>query len=192
MKKKIAAMLSAESDEWGTPRRTFEHIDRSFGFNLDAAATKANALCSIYITKEENALRRTWAGTTFWLNFPYSMAAAFTKHARLEAMKPGTSGVLLSPVRPDTEWWRDNVLQLDGGAGALRTSRFMVETGALWLGFERLIVGVRWLKGRLTFRPPAGSPPPDPAPFPSAVIVLSHPGKRPRLEGTEWTKGWPV
>lgn len=190
-RRNIDAMLSAESDEHGTPRRLFESLHHTFGFNLDAAASKRNALLPIFITEGENSLRRTWSGTRFWLNFPYSQAAAFTKKSREEAQKPGTLGVLLSPVRPDTDWWRKYVLQLDGGAGHLRDSHFTPENWTFWFRFDRLIVGVRHVKGRLTFRPPPGKPPQAPAPFPSATIIMANPHIGPPVLN-EWTHGWPL
>lgn len=189
---KIAPMLSSESDEWGSPRPLFESVDRSLGLTLDAAARADQHMLPRFITKKENALRRSWAGERHWLNFPYSKAKEFTSHARAQAMEPESCGAWLAPVRPDTEWWRRFVLSMDGAAGRLLFSRFVLETGALWLQFERLTTGVRWLKGRLTFElPPGSEAAQDPAPFPSAIIIQAHPHVRPLIEGTEWTLGWP-
>lgn len=190
--RKIDAMLSTGNDRWGTQRRLFRSLAESFGLSLDVCAEPWSTCCAKFFSREENALRKSWAGNRYWMNFPYSEAEAFTSYARAQSMKPRTLGVWLSPVRPDTKWWRNNVLSLDGKAGRLLHSTFEPSTGALWLGYEKLITGVRWLGGRQTFRPPPGEPPADPAPFPSAVIVQAHPREKPLLFGTEWTKGWPA
>lgn len=190
--RKLQPMLSSENDEWGTPRPFFDSINRALGLELDVAARSDQRMTLLFWSKRDQATRRPWGGRRYWMNPPYSKVAEFTRHARAETMKPDTLGAWLVPARPDTNWWRDHVLQLDGKAGELVTSRFVPETGALWLGYQKLIIGVRWVKGRITFRlPPGSKAKSDPAPFPSAVVIAAHLDARPLIFGSEWTKGWP-
>lgn len=65
------------NDEWRTP----EWVWKPYGpFDLDAAATKENALAPNYITKEANALEIEWKAfmprpCKIWCNPPYSKEA---------------------------------------------------------------------------------------------------------------------
>lgn len=47
-------------DEQRTPPKLFRKLDEMFHFDIDVAATKENALCSLYYTKETNALQQPW------------------------------------------------------------------------------------------------------------------------------------
>lgn len=61
-------------DEWRSPRFVFDFMDRRFDFCVDLAASHSNALCPVYITKDENSLAQDWsrfAGPGF-CNPPYS------------------------------------------------------------------------------------------------------------------------
>ena len=51
-----AALFSSVKEDWGTPQWLFDACDRVFKFTLDAAASRENALCTEYFTKEDNSL----------------------------------------------------------------------------------------------------------------------------------------
>ena len=55
-------MMTSNSDEWTTPSALFRALDRRFGFELDPAATKENALCPMYFTKEDSGLLKSRTG----------------------------------------------------------------------------------------------------------------------------------
>lgn len=68
-------------DEWRTPRWLFERAQRVFGlFHLDAAASKQNALCPRYYTREDDGLSQEWIDGT-WCNPPYSNINPWVDHA---------------------------------------------------------------------------------------------------------------
>ncbi|CAL9963883.1 DNA methyltransferase [Vibrio phage K24] len=43
-------------DLWQTPKFVFDYYDKRFGFNLDMAASRENALCDEYCTESDDAL----------------------------------------------------------------------------------------------------------------------------------------
>ncbi len=87
----------SERDEWRTPRFVFDYMARRFAFDVDLAATANNALCPVYITKQENALGQDWVecGACGWLNPPYSRIDPFLIKAREQAGRGFTTVVLM-------------------------------------------------------------------------------------------------
>jgi phage N-6-adenine-methyltransferase len=143
-------VFSRKSDEWETPDALFELLSAEFHFTLDAAATRANRKCSLYLGPDHehpalrDALTVAWTGAgsgAVWLNPPYSRVAEFVAKAAAE-QQHGVTSVLLLPARTDTRWFHAHLYQKPG-------------------------VEVRFLKGRLRFKGGANS-----APFPSMVVVL--------------------
>lgn len=146
-----ALMFSKASDEWSTPIDLFRALDEEFAFDLDCAATAANAKCDQWLGPggmAEDALTFGWgADVTCFLNPPYSKCREFMTKAAHEAGL-GSIVVCLVPSRTDTRWWHECVWDRE---------RHQPRPG----------VEVRFLKGRLRFGgAPAG------APFPSVVIVF--------------------
>ena len=63
-------MYTSNSEEWGTPQELFNRLNKEFNFTLDICASKENAKCPKYYTKEEDALKQEWGGV-IWMNPPY-------------------------------------------------------------------------------------------------------------------------
>jgi len=103
-------------DEARTPMNIFIPLDAEFHFDLDAAATPANALCPGYYTKEDDALSDMcpWYEDhgedgcikSIWCNPPYSNCniLKFVHKAYLESGK-GATVVLLIPSDPSTQYF---------------------------------------------------------------------------------------
>lgn len=154
-----ALMFSKASDEWSTPQDLFDALDAEFSFTLDAAASAENAKCPLWFgpthhgPEYRDALTIDWwighrpDTEAVWLNPPYSKCREFIAKAASEARK-GVTVVCLVPSRTDTRWWHEHVWDRECHQ-------------------PRLLVQVRFLKGRLTF---GGAP--NGAPFPSVVIVF--------------------
>ena len=53
-------MYTSNSEEWGTPQELFNRLNKEFNFTLDICASKENAKCPKYYTKEEDALKKEW------------------------------------------------------------------------------------------------------------------------------------
>jgi phage N-6-adenine-methyltransferase len=56
--------------ECSTDQGVFDQLDAEFHFNLDPCATKENAKCKKFYTKEDNGLEKNWEGRVF-MNPPY-------------------------------------------------------------------------------------------------------------------------
>jgi phage N-6-adenine-methyltransferase len=98
------------SDEWEAPRPLFDFLDRFYNFDVDVCATRTNAKCEVYFTKNQDGLKQTWRrGKVHWMNAPYSQAAAWAKKAD-QAGKAGAIVVGLFANRSATAWYRDHVV----------------------------------------------------------------------------------
>ena len=95
-----------ETDERTTPIEFFNKLDSVFHFELDAAATHANALCEKYYTIETDGLSSPWAKSTF-CNPPYSKGSLklWIQKAYDEKLIKHDS-VLLLPGDISTKWFQ--------------------------------------------------------------------------------------
>lgn len=133
-------------DRWETPPELFAALDREFRFVLDAAASKENALCRTYITKEGDSLATDWGsivrdrtpGGAIWLNPPYGRGIGCWVRQAFETAEDGATVVCLLPANTDTRWFHDYVLgkRLSPLGEKART-----------LGADE----IRWLSGRVQF-----------------------------------------
>jgi phage N-6-adenine-methyltransferase len=103
----MAVHYSSNRDDWATPWHIFNHYDRLFHFTLDVAASKSNAKCQRFFTKQVDGLKQKWTGTC-WLNPAFSDIEKWCKKA-YESAKAGATVVALLPVRTDTRWFHDHV-----------------------------------------------------------------------------------
>lgn len=58
-------MYTSSSEEWGTPQTLFNRLNKEFNSTLDICASKENAKCPKYYTKEEDALKQEWGGASY-------------------------------------------------------------------------------------------------------------------------------
>lgn len=64
-------MFSSATEEWATPQKLFDELDAEFHFTLDPCATKENAKCKKFYTKEDDGLSKSWERETVFVNPPY-------------------------------------------------------------------------------------------------------------------------
>ena len=120
-------MMTSNSDEWTTPSALFRALDRRFGFELDPAATRENALCPMFFTEADDGLSLPKCRTESEWGCPLICA--------------------LIPARTDTRWWHDYVrgsadlvwflkgrLKFGDGAGSAPFPSAL----AFWFGLGRL------------------------------------------------------
>ena len=158
-------MFSSKSDERETPKDLYDELNTKYNFVLDAAATKENALCPLFFTKEDDALVKDWSPLlsnscsspsywNIWLNPPYSQLGVWIEKAYNEAKK-GCIVVMLIPARTDTRAFHQYIYPYSG------------------IEYERPAEGVqaylRFLKGRLRFSGSKNS-----APFSSMLVTFSN------------------
>lgn len=104
-------MYTSNSEEWGTPKGLFDRLNKEFNFTLDICASKENAKCTKYYTKEEDALKQEWGGV-IWMNPPYGRRIGnWVKKAKETARQGKATVVCLLPARTDTAWWHDYVMK---------------------------------------------------------------------------------
>ncbi len=144
-------MPQAKTVEWETPQKLFDRLNNEFGFDLDAAASKQNAKCEKYFTKEQDALQFPWCSLgAIWCNPPYGREASkWAKKCFDESRRQSHPVVMLIPVRCDTRWWHKYIMQAHE---------------------------IRLIEGRLKFSNSKTG-----APFPSCVAVFRNPKEFPRI-----------
>jgi len=100
--------FSSNNQDWETPAWLFDKLDKVFNFTLDPCASKDNAKCETYFTKEDNALDLDWSGIAF-VNPPYERKRGvqdlWVKKCFVEAIS-GTSSLMLIPARTETKRWQ--------------------------------------------------------------------------------------
>lgn len=135
---------SSAKDLYETPAEFFARLDSEFHFTLDVCATKENAKCSLFFTREDDGLSRSWnTSGSVWMNPPYGRTIGEWIHkAANEARTFGRPVVCLIPARTDASWWHEIVL--------------------------REAKEIRFVRGRLDFAGPRLK-----APFPSAVVIFA-------------------
>lgn len=142
------ALFSSTDDrpdggEWGTPQEFFDKLDAEFHFDIDAAASKENAKCAKFFTKEDNALEQFWGeNEVIFCNPPYGKEIGKWLEKGRKAAECGCLVVFLIHARTDTRWFHEHVY---GKAE------------------------IRFVKGRLKFTHKDGTR--QSAPFPSMVVI---------------------
>lgn len=102
-------LFTSNTDEWTTPQAFFDKLNAEFDFTLDPCATKQNAKCERYYTKEEDGLKKSREGECVFCNPPYGREIAkWVKKAHEEA-KQGAMVVMLIPARTDTSYWHEYI-----------------------------------------------------------------------------------
>lgn len=157
---RLAACLSSDKVEWGTPPAFFHALDQEFHFLTDLAASPTNTCLDNWLgpLHQEEARRDALAvdwwrlpetegmfGGFCWLNPPYGRTLpSWLQKCHMTAQQ-GIGVVTLLPARTDTRW------------------------------FHTFCIGpeIRFIEGRLHF---VGAE--NGAPFPSMVVVF-----RPQVEG---------
>ena len=101
--------FSSKETNVETPADLFLQLDKEFNFTLDPCATKENAQCGKFYTKEDSCLDKDWKAHTVFMNPPYGrQIGVFIKKAYEESQKEnGSLVVLLLPARTDTAWFHD-------------------------------------------------------------------------------------
>jgi len=107
------AMVKRGSGDRETPQDFFEVVDALFGpFEVDAAATKKNRKCEVYIGRKQNALKIKWPKKKkIWLNPPYGGSGDGKMEEWLakawEASRRGSTVVVLTFARTETVWFQE-------------------------------------------------------------------------------------
>ena len=101
----------SNSNEWETPQDLFDKLDKEFHFTLDPCATKENAKCKKYFTKEKDGIRQIWKDERVFMNPPYGREIGEWMKKAYEESTRGCVVVCLVPARTDTNWWWDYAMK---------------------------------------------------------------------------------
>jgi site-specific DNA-methyltransferase (adenine-specific) len=99
--------FSSKTDLWATPQDTFDELNHEYHFTLDPCATKDNAKCAKYFTKEDHGLIQSWDNESVFMNPPYGREIKHWIKKASEAR--GGVVVCLLPARTDTRWFHDYI-----------------------------------------------------------------------------------
>ncbi len=103
----LSVHFSSATDAWATPQEVFDELNREFQFTLDPCATKENATCKKFYTKEDNGLLQSWEGERVFCNPPYGREIGKWVKKAYEASEGGATVVCLLPARTDTKWFHE-------------------------------------------------------------------------------------
>jgi phage N-6-adenine-methyltransferase len=105
---KHAVHFSSASHDWATPQDLIDELNAEISFTLDVCATKDNAKCSHFYTREQDGLLQPWKGR-IWCNPPYGREIHRWVRKASESVQTGDAElvVCLVPARTDTSWWHD-------------------------------------------------------------------------------------
>ena len=103
-------LFTSNTNEWATPVKFFEELNKEFNFTLDPCATDDNAKCRKYFTVKENGLIQDWGGEVVFCNPPYGRELPlWVKKCYEEHKKHGITVVMLIPARTDTSYFHDYI-----------------------------------------------------------------------------------
>ncbi len=102
--------FESATTEWPTPDSLWKPLNDEFNFNLDVCATKDNAKCHRFFTKEQDGLKQDWHGVC-WMNPPYGREMVKWLKKAVDEMKNGVTTVALIPSRTNTGWWHELVMK---------------------------------------------------------------------------------
>ena len=95
-------LFTSKTGEWETPQDFFDELEEEFVFTLDPCATKGNAKCEKFYTKEDDGLSKSWDGEVVFMNPPYGREIG--KWIKKASETKGIV-VCLLPARTDTQWF---------------------------------------------------------------------------------------
>ena len=99
-------VFSSKNHEWETPSELFHRLHNYFQFTLDPCATKENAKCEKYFTKEDDGLSKSWAFEKVFMNPPYGREIS-----KWIDKASNYNTVCLLPSRTDVRWQHDIVFK---------------------------------------------------------------------------------
>lgn len=101
------SLFSSATDDWYTPIDLYESLNKEFDFTLDPCATRDNAKCTRYYTKQDDGLAQDWSQETVFCNPPYGRTIGKWAEKAYKSSLNGATVVFLVPARTDTKWFHD-------------------------------------------------------------------------------------
>jgi len=100
-------MVSSKTNEWYTPYKLFDFLDKQFNFTLDPCSTDENAKVLKHYTIKDDGLSKSWANEVVFMNPPYGgHTADWLKKAEQERHN-GCTTVCLIVSSTDRSYWHE-------------------------------------------------------------------------------------
>ncbi len=99
--------MASRSSEWRTPTNLFKALHARYRFDVDAAASHANAMLPKFFTRRQDGLAQDWAPMRIWCNPPYGRDIGLWT---AKAAGANTFVLMLIPARTDTAWWHEHII----------------------------------------------------------------------------------
>lgn len=97
-------LFTSNTGEWETPQELFDELNREFNFTVDVCATRKNAKCELYWSKNFDGLLTDWKNEICWMNPPYGREIGkWVEKASKNKV------VALLPARTDTKWFHEYI-----------------------------------------------------------------------------------
>lgn len=105
-------------DLWQTPQLIFDYYDNRFNFTLDMAASEHNALCSTFVSEDDDCLNEASFYDKFfltefvqkhgaaWINPPYSNITPWVEMAIRRSRECRSPIVMLIPADTSVKWFK--------------------------------------------------------------------------------------
>lgn len=99
--------FSSKTDDWETPQKFFDELNKEFHFTIDVCAVSKNAKCKRFINPETDALQVGWNKEKVWMNPPYGREIG--KWVKKASEARGGIVVCLLPARTDTRYFHEYI-----------------------------------------------------------------------------------
>jgi len=103
-KTRRGASVNGYGEDWATPQKLYDELDKEFQFTLDVCASDWNFKHPNYFTKEQDGLNQDWTGHRCWMNPPYGRALELWMK---KAYESNCLVVCLVPSSTDLNWWHE-------------------------------------------------------------------------------------
>lgn len=100
-------LFTSKTDNWATPQNLFDQLNSKFNFTLDPCASKENAKCEKFYTKEDDGLSKNWDNERVFMNPPYGREIG--KWVKKASEQQGGVVVCLLPARTDTKYFHEYI-----------------------------------------------------------------------------------
>lgn len=139
--------FKSKSHEYETPLEIFEPLQKEFDLQLDVCSTNENKKCGLNFTKEDDGLTKDW-NKNFWMNPPFGrQIKKWVQKAQEESFKHKVNGVLILPVRSNTQWWHKHIIDVGAEVRFLKGEiKFSGHERGLWLPFAIIIYKYKGIK----------------------------------------------
>jgi len=102
------AMVSSKSNEWATPIKLYNYLNKLFNFTLDPCSTHKNAKCKKHYTIEDDGLSKSWANEIVFVNPPYGgHTREWLEKGQKESEINNAIVVFLIVSSTDRTYWHD-------------------------------------------------------------------------------------